>query len=323
MPTSSYRGTGTRIGLGKEASFGSIQARANWHHFISGGIQEEHVFTPRPYLALAGSALIPTTDSPIETAIKVTGSLTVPLRYTGMGLLFEAILGTVAEGGGGGPSYTHTFTLTDPDSLPTLTLENIRGDSGYSEIFLGVCPTRAILSVSAMQLGTLQVDFIGEKASAARNTAGTPTDGDLNELIGHQAGTIGWNSLTLHAKSIRVEIDRALAAREFLGSKYTLQPRATGLGSVKVVATFDVNDSFYTAYLAGTKSDLTITITGTSPEVIAINAQNCMITAYSDPMKDQGIQEVEVEWTVYQDAALVTAPLTITVTNSDATYDVN
>lgn len=318
-----YRGSGTRLGSGLEVvAWGTIAARTAWQHVVNAsGLAEAPTWLRRPYLALSSSSsLLPLSTSHVLVALDVSPKVTLPLRYRGIGQHLAALLGTPVDAGG--PTYTHTYTIGDPDSLPSLTLEYIRGDSGNSEIFLGCMATKGTLVFQARQLSTLEIEYVGKCKSAARTAAGTPTDGDLDEVLPSEVGTISWGGNTYYPKSVRVFVDNQLQRREFLGSQYTLQPRSTGR-SIQIQATMDIDDAFYTAFLAGTSGDLTFASTGgTSPDALSITAENCMIVEYSDDIKDQGIQEVTVTWEVRCDTT-GTGGFTLVLTNPDATYDLN
>jgi hypothetical protein len=176
------------------------------------------------------------------------------------------------------------------------------------------------LSIASYDYAKLRLDVIG-KSAAARGAAGTPTDGDETWVYGHQAGALSWNSATWTVRSLEIIIDNKLAAREALGSKLTQQPLPSALRDVTVKCVLEAVDAAYTAFLAGTEGDMTVTFTGDSPNKLEVTAHNAYIKSCSDPINQQGIITQTVEWTCQSDNT--DKGLKLIFTNSDATYDIN
>lgn len=317
MGTTEYYGRGTWAGLGKESSYGTAVARATWCELIRATIRRRQTWAPRPHLVLGDGGA---TRSRVLISELVEGELEFELRYTGSGLWLEAAMGTVAEGGGGGPTYTHTFTRSNFGALPHYTLELVRGDGGNSEVFDGVVVQRLVIRSDARGYVRVTATVIGRTATA-RGAAGTPTAGDASLALAHHFGTLGWNSATWSMQNWELTIDNRLAERQRHGSLYTAKPHPTAPPEFTLRAAIDVDDAFYTAYLAGTESDLTLTGTSATWGTLAFTLHNAAVDDHGDPITGPTMLTSNVTWRGQADSS--DQGIAIVSTNADATYDVN
>lgn len=310
-------GRNSKIGFGAEVTYGTAVARTNWHCPISANVTRKMTRVPRPTLcAGAGGVQKYHALSRDETG----GPIELMMRYRGMGLPMEAAMGSVADAGSG--PYTHTFTLGDQQTLPSLTCEQIRGSSGDSETFEGMKINRFVIRVSSADpYMYLSLDTLCETAAAV-TTAGSPTDGDDVPVLFHQSGQFAWNSVNYDLISLEITVENNLGSRVKLGSAASQEHEPTDRRVVTARVTLEVEDALYTAHLADTNNqDATITFTGTGNDALAITLENAYVDAVDNPINSHGLIQQTVTFKCEDDGTNL--GLKLVFTNDDATYDVN
>lgn len=315
--------------LGRETVYGSAVARTIAMRVLSMDLHQDPMFEAKSNGSGAGAPMERTQALDRETS---GGSITVEAAYDdGTAFLLAYWLGCIpAEGGGGGPTYTHTYTLLDQGSASFpigMTMEaigDILASTIYADVFEGgVCPG-GTLTIPETGPATLQMDIIAETA-AARTTAGTPTyhTGEPTYIRGWHGGNLAWNSLAGKVKSIAIEFRLNLERRWVGGSRYTIAPRSIGSRytcKIKVTREYDEN-TMKTAYLAGTQADGTITFSGPSSQTLAFTFQNAQCTQYSDPSTKPGINDQTFELTCHSDNT--DKGLQVVLTNTQSVYTAN
>lgn len=285
-----YSGYGSAWGVGVEGTWGTAVSRANWYRKTVGGgsLKRQRNITPRNLLwGSATEPPMPQSDY-VESEL-VTGRMVTEMHYNQSGMLLEACMGAKSTSGPSGSYYTHDFTL-DPDNTTSLTIEEVRGNSGDSEVFEGVMVPSFSLSTAANGGPMLlSMDLIGQ-TSAARGSAGTVTySSNDRPCLFHQAGTLTWNSVAYTVRSYRCDVRNALAIRPALGSVEGLQPTRSGIMEVTTTVTLEAASALYAGQLAETQSDYTFNHTGSGSHACNITGHNCKVVSADDPVDVAGV----------------------------------
>jgi hypothetical protein len=279
-----YLGRNSAIGFGEESTWGTAVSRTAWRPLNSASLLRTATFVPRPDLKSdSGSAM---RRGHYQSAEEMTGSFEIAATYDNIGMILKHALGTVASSGSGPYTYTYTLAAAPPTGL---TIETVRGTSGKSEVFEGCKINTLTMSVSAGECMMVSCDVIGQ-TGAARGTAGTPSYSGNENLIHHNhAGQLSFNSVNYDLSSFSLTVNNSLARRQLLGSVETSEPLRTDFMSVEFSFDIEAVDTLYTALLAGTQGDATITFTGPSSRSMAFTIHNFYLTSASDAVSGAGI----------------------------------
>ncbi len=309
-----YTSFGTVLGVGQESTYGTAAARGVWFPVIRSGLQRKPRWVPRA--TISESTTSRNRRGKFLAEDMAGGPVTLEMTYEGFGYWLKHLLGQVSTAGTG--PYVHTFSLSR--ALPTgLTLEEIRGDSGSSEVFNGCKVGKGTITVEAGKVVTFAADIIA-RTSGGRVAAGTATHTTSRDLplVFSEAGSILWNALTLGASKLEFAIDNKVATRLQVGSAETKEP--TPSDAMDVLVSVDVEyteETMWTAFLAGTTSDLTVTFTS-GARSLAVNANAAYIESMSDPIEGNGIIKRSVTFRCTADAGSEGFTIALTNTQSDA-----
>ena len=307
-----YQGRSGAIGFAEESTWGTAVSRSNWRPVISSALQRVPSVVPRTDLHAGG----PTRRSKFIEREEAGGDVSVLATYDNIGMLLKAAMGSVSTSGSG--PYTHVYTLAQ--TLPSLTIENIRGTATNSEVFEGCKVTSMGLECSAGTEMVMSLGFIAETA-AARASAGTPSfAGTENVVLHHQSGQLTFNSVAYDIAGFNLSLTTGIDRRDLLGSKLTKEPLRTGYAEISLSISLEAADALYTAVNAGTESDATITWTSGASS-IAFNVQNSYIESASDPISDAGIVSQDVVFRGLSDGS--DHGLSITVVNGNSSGTAN
>lgn len=241
------------------------------------------------------------------------GSIEMPFFYKGIGQLIKAAVGGTPSTSGAGP-YTHEFEPTTV--LPSLTIDFQRG-TGSVETFEGCMVSTMTISCEAGAEASASFEIIAETASA-RTTAITPSFGDGAQMFHHQAGQLAFNSVNYVVRSFEFTIDNKLERVNNLGSKLTGQPQISDVREVTITCTLDLEDNnLYTAQLAGTQSDVSLTFTAGSDSFTFL-LRNAKITEYSDDVTSFGRVERTVTFYGLADLSVPETAFKLTMVNDNA-----
>jgi len=283
-----YIGRGLAIGIGVETAWGTAVARTHWFRGVSESLKRTITRRERP--VLAGAAASGNIRSMYVESDNAGGTIEVLCGYEGMGLLFAHIFSaTPATTGPVGAIYTHVYTIDAAPPTGGLTIEVVRGD-GTAEVFEGCRIAKATFKIEKGGLMRVACEIIAE-TSAGRTSAGSPvyTANDL-DVLHHQAGTVGWNSQTYTPGDFEFTLDNKYARRQLLGSKLTKEPKPSAFVECKCKLGLEwENDNLWTALLADTESDLTLTFTGTSSRTMLFTLHNAILEDVSDPVNAVGV----------------------------------
>lgn len=205
--------------------------------------------------------------------IDCMGSMETECTYENMGVFWYAALG--ANGSSGPGPYTHTYTCDT--SIPSYTLEPIRGSAANSTLVLGAMITKLALSWAPDECLKLKTDWIARSSNAVA-AAGSPSYGTGRSVVcAYQLGTVTINSVNYALRSCTITLDNNLQKRPISGSQYTSEPY---LGTRSVMVEMEIEydttvaEAPYTANLAGTQYDTTFTFTGSGNNTLVVNIYN-------------------------------------------------
>lgn len=311
------KGRLSHIEWGKETTWGTAVSSAKSVPLITSGLKETSDWAEPPDLyhgaGGVGSRLY-------ELSRDVGGTFEVLPSYTVLGYLLEAALGTPGSSGAG--PYDHTFSLSDPGSLPALTLRLRHGNSAYLSTFAGCMINQLTFRWQARQYGRLTIDVIGEDLTAP--ASGSPLTVATPALIMPQhAGTFGWNSgsyTTLTEFTLR--LNNGLTRAPALGTQKTQQPFPSGRRQIELTAKARMTEAqlaaFVTARQSGTQSDATLTLTGSGNHALAITGQNAQVLEEDISINSFGDLDVPIRWKCLDDGS--DKGLTIVLSNDEANY---
>ena len=280
-----YLGRTGAIGLGEESTWGTAVASSVWRPLISGSLLRNVSRIPNTDL-MAGAAMPRRHFTESEEA---GGSIELLATYDNVGILVKAALGALATTGAG--PYTHTYTMAS--TLPSLTMELIRGTATNSEAFEGCKVASITFECSAGSEMTISAEIIAETA-AARSAASTPSFSSTETIVlHHQATAINFNSANYDLASFRLTLTNSIARRQLLGSKLTQEPLRSDFASVECAVTLEATDVLYTALHADTQGDAEITWSSGADSIV-FTIQNAWISEASDPISGAGIVTQDV-----------------------------
>lgn len=281
-----YTSFGTVLGVGQESTWGTAVARTVWFPVVRSGLQRKPRWAPRNTISESTGSR--NRRSKFLAEDMAGGPVTLEMTYEGFGYWLKHLLGQVTTTGVG--PYVHTFSLAR--ALPTgLTLEEVRGDSGNAEVYSGCKVGKGTITVEAGKVVTFAADIIA-RTSGGRTTAGTPTHTTSRDLpiVFSEAGSITWNALTLGAAKLEFVIDNKVATRLQIGDTKTKEPTPSDAMDVLVSVDLEyTEETMWTAFLAGTTSDLTVTFTDSGSRSLAVTANAAYLESLSDPIEGNGV----------------------------------
>jgi hypothetical protein len=309
---SNYQGAGSCIQFKKEVTWGTAVTPTVATPIISSTFKENTATAPSPSLYTGNSGMAKRHHSLRREA---GGQVVLPFSFGGIGYLLEAAFGAVVTAGAG--PYTHTYTLGGQNQLPSLTVEDVLGDSGNARTYEGVMVTRATFAWSAGDTGgRLTLDLIAETASSpAAKTSLTVDTSDV--VMPYDAGTFGWNANTYTLNSVEITIENGIDRRIKLGSLLTKQPQPTNQRRITAKIVLDVDDALEAAQILGTQGDGTITFTSGANSA-AWTIQNAYLESAESPRNGHGIVELTVGMLAEDDDT--DAGLKLIITNANANY---
>jgi hypothetical protein len=208
--------------------------------------------------------------------VDVGGTVTLPVAYNGLGMLIRAALGAASSSGTG--PYTHTYGPAA--ALPSLTIEEIYGNSGRSIIYSGCKVNSLGINVVPGAESLWSLDIIGMKA-AADGSAGSPSYPAKVFAEAYEC-VVTWGGSSIGTvKSAEATITNGATRRPQVGSLTSAEP-SVGVPR-RATATIVVDkDSFAPriAETADTTGDLVLVFTdaATGAKTITITLQDCRAT---------------------------------------------
>jgi len=203
--------------------------------------------------------------------------------------MLEAMFGAVAESGAG--PYVHTFTMADPDSLPSYTGRMRLGTSTTMRVMTGLMVTKGTIKWKARDFTTLDLEWIGQSVDSF--TGGSPgTPAVAMPCLPNHSGVVAWNSVN-YSDIVSMDwiIDHKLGRTPVIGSLKTQQPQPGSRPTcmVNFTARFTASEysTLYASMKAGTQSSLTVTLTSGSNS-IAMTLDNAQLTSLRGDLTGAG-----------------------------------
>jgi len=300
-----YRSLGSCLGLGLESTAGTAVSRTKWCHLNGSSLTlTARNRAARGRLAHKSTAFV---KSRFVVDQQVGGTVTVPGSYSALGLLLRAAFGTVT---GTGP-----YTFAAAAALPSLTIEQVVGTSGRSEVYEG-CKVNSMTMTAAPGSEVLFAFDIIAQTKAADGSAGSPTQTDAVP-IEHFEVAVTWNGSSVGTvKNVSSVLTNALNRRPQVGSLDTAEP-SVGVREVRTTIVIDKESfSLRASELADTVSDLVITCTDTATgaKTLVYTINDC-VCKVSETIGD-GIADLttSLEFESLENPEIV-------LTNGEATYD--
>lgn len=274
-------GFGLRLGIGVEVTFGSAVSRNRFFRLASGSMRSKPNWNRRPLISSG-----PNAQKMSKGMTIVDGDIECLASYEGMGVLYAFALGSSSSSGSG--PYTHTYVLSR--TLPSTSMEVVSDNENVCELYTGVMCSKASWSVKAGETMKFKLSLMAED-ELQEQTATSPTyttnDGDV-DVEHHQAGSVSWNSGTYSVYSAEITLDNKLARREKLGSVASKSFVRSDFLEVLIKLELDWEGGFNAAWVAGTKSDLSLTFTGGS-NTLTFNVHNAMVIDEGHPINIAGV----------------------------------
>ena len=303
MPTSSYFGRNSFVGVAKEDSgWGTAEMTPDvTRPIISCSMLRQVEKVERPNLRVAGVAGL--RKGHYLVSDKVSGDLELECTYDNMGFFFDAVLGASSTTGPASGLYEHTYTMGDVPTYGT-TLRLQRGTSDYSESFEGVVFNTMSLSVAAGEHMTCSLSMIGETSADTEGPRGdttlsfsAPTKENL--VLHHHVGTLGWSSQTFTLIDMEYSIENGLSDRMRLGSLTTKQPTQADYRNVTMTVTFETDDvQGYKRFIEDDVSDCEVTINnglgGSDNRILQLTLNDAYISSYTDEISETGLVTASV-----------------------------
>ena len=195
----------------------------------------------------------------------VTVSLSAPVTYDSIGIVWHAFVGSSGTSGAGDP-YTHTYATTGTPELPSYTAEYIYDGTSTARRASGLRGDKLTLSCNAGEEWQIAAEYMGLTLATPASKS-TITYGTTQLVPMWSDATIVWNSINLHlyATSVKVELTNDLKARDRFGSRTYAEVYSGRNRMLKATVEISLDstlfDSFQAALEALTASDLVITIT--------------------------------------------------------------
>lgn len=323
----------TAIGLGVESTRGTAVSRTNWLEVQSAEFTETATYEKFP---IQGASWGGSRQVSYITRKQVTGSIVLPLQYTGSGLLLQQLLGAVATTGAGAP-YTHTYSL---GTLPVdyLTIEKIIGTSGRRELLTGVVVTGGRIRFRRAQVTMMELDISGYKSDGYA-AAGTPSFGAAVQtraaLARHLTASSGsgipfqfnWNSNHYTAQELTINFDNAVSDVNDMGSFYATDVDQGAERLVTIAAGLrhigSGSEVLYTDHLGETSATLSFAMTGdSSNQTITVTGRNAKITSLpAPPLSGDSRVIIRPTWTLHDGAS--SGAIDIAVANASSSHSAN
>jgi len=300
-----YRSLGSCLGLGLESTAGTAVSRTKWCHLNGSSLTlTARNRAARGRLAHKSTAFV---KSRFVVDNQVGGTVTVPGSYSALGMLLRAALGTVS---GAGP-----FTFAASATLPSLTIEQLVGTSGSSEVYAGCKVNSMTMTATPGSEVTFAFDLIAQSKAVA-GAAGSPSLTDAVP-IEHYEVVVTWGGTSLGTiKSLSSVLSNNISRRPQLGALGTAEP-SVGVREVRTTIVIDKESfSLRASELADTVSDLVITCTDTATgaKTLVYTINDC-VCKVSETIGD-GIADLttSLEFESLENPEIV-------LTNGEATYD--
>lgn len=309
-------GHGAFVKLGKEATYGQAASTTISNRINDVSLSKNQERNEKANLSVPASGVLGGLYDGFRT---VQGSISMPVHYKGLGLLFLLAMGDVNTTGSQAP-YTHEYVPNI--NLPSATIDVQRGSgiSNQMEKFTGVKVSRLAISCEAGGEMTAAVDFIGQ-SSQARAANITSSFGTGSSVLHFHAGQLSFGGNNYDCASMNFVIENNVEPRNNLGSKETAEPTVGDVRRITLEVTVDIeNNNLFDAYQNGTQGDAEISFVSGNDQ-IKFKVTNSLITSFADPVS--GFSRVQQTLTLTGLADSSNEGGVLTLINDDSTGEGN
>lgn len=261
----------------------------------------------------------------VQTQTDVGGEISTDVYYDKnmLGMMLYALFGNVTEAGSG--PYTHAFKHGASAGLPSMSMEANRGaGAGDTEEFYGCQISKAVYTWEAGKPTMVTYTIIG-KDSGNRGTQSVPatqTGGHIS--LGSHVASLSFAGSTYAVRKLTLTVDNHLEGLRDLGSLGISE----AVRSNRVEVYLDVeltlrSGALYTAHKAKTTGAVTFTSSYSAGSSLDFSSPVGFIETYKDGVTTPGVTTASMRVRCLADPSGPTAICTMTLTNSDATYDVS
>jgi hypothetical protein len=312
-------GIGTRLGIGEESTWGTEASRTVTARLMSTSLQRRATFVPLPHL-VGSTGTSRVRAEKYQSGERTGGDIKIVACYEGnaLGILLKHALGGLSDGGGGGPTYTHTFTIADV--LPTgLSVELQRGMDGSSastaEEMYGCRVQSWALECAAGGAMEFAATLIG-KTGQARATQSVPSlSSALYPILHAHAGQLAFNSNNYTIAKFKLSGSNKLGEIQELGSQYLSDPPVVDFADLMLECeVVSRSDQLYVEQLAGTQGDVTLTWTDSvNTKTLAMTMHNGVLEEDAEDISGPGEIRLRCRWRLF--SASSESGLSLVITN--------
>jgi hypothetical protein len=288
--SASFLGIGSFVGLVEESTWGTaVSPRTKFFRLLPGAnVTRDVQRSGRNPMSYPGS--IPMQQAFVDERDNAGGSFAVLAGYQSLGIFLKHLLGTAGTPAGGPTTYATEYTLTA--ALPTGLTMHFGSPQGSGETFEGCLINRGTLAVEAGGQTRFSVDEFIAETSGGRTSPDTTTFGSADQIIDHHHfGGLSWDGDSYATlKSFSLSVNNGLQRRPVVGSKYTARPTRSGLIAVEAQVQVEIDDQFYTDWLAGVQDDAgAIVATYDANTSMTVELQNFYLSRVSAPIQGPGL----------------------------------
>lgn len=157
------------VGIKKEASFGTAVTPDHFPEFTSEDFDWNPTFTKTAGMRVG--RVVGAADRRVLTKVEPSGSLELEAYTKGMGILFEAALGSGTSTLITGTSYQQLFTPTTTDYLPSYTVQvgvpPLGGGAASAQTYDGMVCSGFELTAGNTAIPSLKFNFVGQSVTTA------------------------------------------------------------------------------------------------------------------------------------------------------------
>lgn len=288
--SSSFLGVGSFVGAVEESTWGTaVSPRTKFHRLLPGAnVSRDMELVGRNPMSYPGS--VPVQQAFANPRDNAGGSFAILAGYQSLGLYLKHLLGSAGSPSGGPTNYSTVYSLAA--ALPEGLTLHFGSPQGSGETFEGCLLNRGTLSVEAGGQTRLSIDEFIAETSSGRTSVDTPTFGSADQIIDHhQFGGLSWdNDSYATLRSFSLSINNGLVRRPRMGSKLTARPTRSGLIGVEVNVQVEIDDQFYTDWLAAVQDDAgSIVATYDANTSMTIELHNFYLSRVSAPIQGPGL----------------------------------
>lgn len=313
-----FKGIKTYVANAKETTWGTAVSRTLTKRVKSCSINAKAVPAVVDDLSEYHTAR---TDA-VLTDMNVEGDIVENIAYqgNGFGRTLYAALGTMAEGAGAGPTYTHTAT---PGPLGSWTQEKQQGDSATTEVFSGAMCSKLMMEFPARGLCTATSSWICKSAAARSSTTVTAPTNSPVYARGHEMGQFTFNSVAYTGAKITVTVDNGLEGIDEHASSSMNPGAIERMKPVEVYVDVELNQRdnvLYAAFIAKTQAALSFTVSD-GTRSLAFTFGRAFLETYDDSISGPGPIVAKARFRCLSDPSTPAEAISVVLTNGDDTYE--